>query len=145
MAEFRTRGLGDLMLSLEDVAKMPEDVQDEMLNAGADALIPVQRKKILAYGIYDMSNRDTRHVADSISKGKVKSREDGRVIYVYPRGTRKRGKKTTRNAAIMYVNEYGKRGQKGRPAIRDSSEEAADGVTQAEARVWDAYLKKNNL
>lgn len=145
MAEFRSEGIEGLMLSLEDVAKMPEEVQDEMLNAGADALVPIQRKKVRQYGIYDMSNRETRHVADSIGKGKPKSRKGVKVIYVTPKGSRKRGKKTTRNAEILFVNEFGKRGQKGRPAIRDSTEEAADSVMQAEMRVWDAYLTKNNL
>ena len=43
MAEFRADGIDGLMLSLEDVANMPEEVQDKMLNAGADALIPGQK------------------------------------------------------------------------------------------------------
>lgn len=145
MAEFRFGGIDDLMFSLEDVAKMPEEIQDEMLNAGADVLIPIQRKKVRQYGIYDMNNQETRHVADSIGKGMPKRRKGVKVIHVTPKGSRKRGNKITKNAEILFVNEFGKRGQKGRPAIRDSTEEAADSVAQAEMRVWDAYLKNNNL
>ena len=145
MAEFRADGIDQLMLSLEDVANMPEEVQDEMLNAGADALIPIQRQKVRQYGIYDMDNHETKHVADSIGKSRPKSRKGVRVIYVTPKGSRRRGKKTTRNAEILFVNEFGKRGQKGRPAIRDATEEAANDVAQAEMQVWDNYLKEKNL
>lgn len=122
------------------------EVQDEMLNAGADVLVPIQRAKVKQYGIYDMDNRETRHVADSISKGRPKSRKDGsRVIYITAKGSRKRGKKTTRNAEILFVNEFGRRNQKARPAVRDSTEAAADSVTAAEARVWDQFLQSKQL
>lgn len=146
MAEFAAGGIDGLILSLEDVARMPMEVQDEMLNAGADVLVPIQRAKVKQYGIYDMDNRETRHVADSISKGRPKSRKGGgRVIYITAKGSRKRGKKTTRNAEILFVNEFGRRNQKARPAVRDSTEAAADSVTAAEARVWDQFLQSKQL
>lgn len=146
MAEFRTDGIDSLMLSLQEIAAIPQEVQDEMLNAGADVLVPVQRAKVKKYGIYDADNTETRHVADSIGKSRPKTRKGGgRVIYVTAKGSRKRGKKTTRNAEILFVNEFGKRGQKGRPAIRDSTEEAADAVAAAEMQVWDQHLKQHDL
>ena len=145
MATFNSIGIDDLVKSLAAVAEMPVEVQDEILNAGADELVPAQKAKIRQYGIYDTSNQETRHVADSIKKGKPKSNKGVRVIYVTASGSRRRGKTTTRNAEILFINEFGKRGQAPRPAIQDSTEEAANRVVQAETRVWDAYLKEKNL
>ena len=143
MAEFEVQGLEEFMLSMKELAEIPDEVQDEMLNAGADVVVPVQKKKIKAYGIYD--SKSAKHVSDSIKKGKVKTKKGKRVIYITPTGSKKRGKTVTRNAEILFVNEYGKRGQKARPAIRDANEECARATTDAQAQVWDEYLKKNNL
>lgn len=145
MAEFNASGVDSFMLSLQQIADIPEEIQDEMLNAGADVLVAAQRKKVKAYGIYDLNNLETRHVADSISKGKPKTRKGMRVIYVSPKGSRKRGGTVTRNAEILFVNEFGRRKQKGRPAIRDATEEAADRVTEAEFQIWDQHLKEKKL
>ena len=146
MAEFHADGIDGLILSLQELASIPEEVQDAMLNAGADVLVPVQRAKVKRYGIYDMSNVETRHVADSIKKGKPKNkRGGGRVIYVTATGSRTRGNIVTRNAEILFVNEFGRRNQKGRPAIRDSTEEAADAVAAAEQEVWNQHLADLNL
>ena len=145
MAEFRADGLDRLIFSMAEVASMPVELQDEILNAGADVLAPVLQAKVRQYGIYDMDNTSTRHVADSIQKSKPKTKKGVRVIYITPKGSRKRGKTTTRNAEILFVNEFGKRGQQGRPAIRDAVELTADRVAEAELEVWDNYLKEHDL
>lgn len=144
MAGFTVQGLDELALSLREIAEIPDNVRDEMLNAGADVLVPIQRKKILQYGIYDKDS--TKHVADSIKKSKVKSTRDGsRVIYVSPTGSRMRGNKRTRNAEILFVNEFGKRGVKARPAVKEANEEAADAIAKAKFDVYDKWLKSKNL
>lgn len=145
MAEFRADGIDALMLSLQAVANMPMETQDEMLNAGADVLVSAQRAKVRKYGIYDADNTETRHVADSIQKNRPQTRKGVRTIYVVPKGSRRRGKKVTRNAEILFVNEFGKRGQKARPAVRDATEEAADAVAAAEMQVYDQFLKDHDL
>lgn len=143
MAEFSFNGLDNLMLSMQAIAEIPEEVQDEMLQAGADVVSQAQRKKVKAYGIYDGSS--PKHVADSIKPGKIKIKKSQRVIYVAPTGSRRRGKTITRNAEILFVNEYGRRGQKARPAIRDANEECADATTAAQAAVYDKWLKSKDL
>ena len=152
MAEFNSFGLDELMLSLEEIAAIPEDVQDEMLHAQADVTLEAQRETVRAYGIYDTENKG-RHVADSLNKGKVKIRKDGsRVIYITPTGSRKRGGKrswskviTTRHAEILFVNESGKKGQKPRPAVRDANEKSAEKATQAALEIYDRWLASKNL
>ena len=143
MAEFSCNGLDDLMLSLQEIAAIPEEVQDEMLRAGADVVAQAQREKVRAYGIYDGSS--PRHVADSIKPGKVKLKKGQRIIYVSPTGSRRRGKTVTRNSEILFVNEYGRRGQKARPAVRDANEASAEATTAAQAEVYDKYLRSKDL
>lgn len=140
---FRVEGLDGFSLSLAELAALPESVQDAMLQAGAEVVARAQRQKVLTYGIYDPAS--TRHVADSIKPGKVKMRKGQRVIYVSPTGTRKRGGKTTRNAEILFVNEYGKKRQKARPAVRDANEACAAAMTQAQFEVYDQWLKSIEL
>lgn len=146
MAEFGCSGLDGLILSLKEIAEIPEDVQDEILSAQADVVVEAQRRKVRAYGIYDGSS--PVHVANSVKKGRVKLRKGERVLYVTPTGTRTRGKgkmQKVRNAEILFVNEFGKRGQKARPAIKDANEESAGATTQAGLRVYDEWLKSKNL
>ena len=47
MAEFSASGLDSFMLSLQQIAELPPEVQDEMLNAGADVLVLAQREILL--------------------------------------------------------------------------------------------------
>ena len=143
MAEFSCNGLDDLMLSLQEIAEIPEEVQDEMLQAGAEVVAQAQREKIKAYGIYD--GRSPKHVADSIKPGKVKLKKGQRVIYVSPTGSRRRGKSATRNAEILFVNEYGKRCQKARPAVRDANEACSEQMVNAQMAVYDKHLRSKDL
>lgn len=143
MAEFSCNGLDDLMLSLQEIAEIPAEVQDQMLQAGAEVVSRAQREKVKAYGIYDRSS--PKHVADTIKPGKVKLKKGHRVIYVSPTGSRRRGKSVTRNAEILFVNEYGKRGQKARPAIRDANEACAEQMVNAQMAVYDKHLRSKDL
>lgn len=140
---FKVEGLNEFSLSLEELAALPDTVQDRMLLAGADVVAKAQKQKVLAYGIYDRDS--TQHVADAIKPGKVKLNRGERVVYVSPTGTRKRGNKTTRNAEILFVNEYGKKEQKARPAVRDANEACAAAMTQAQFEVYDQWLKSLGL
>ncbi len=144
MAGFVTQGLDSLILDLQAVASMPEEVQDDILNAEADVVVPAQRRKVREMGIYDGSS--PVHVANAIKKSKPKNDRHGhRVIYITPKGSRKRGNTTTRNAEILFVNEFGKRGQAARPAVATANAESAAETTAAGLKVWSDYLTKNNL
>ena len=144
MAELNFSGLDDFMLDMQQIAEIPEDVQSEMLNAQADVVLKAQRRSIEAYRIID-----TGKTLASVKKGKIKrSKKDGSLsIYITPGGSRKRGKKltTTRNAEILFVNEYGKKGQKARPAIREANEKSAEAPTLAGFEVYDRWLKSKDL
>ena len=138
--KFEISGIDDLALSMSQIAEIPPDVQDEMLNAQADAVIPVQREKARSYGVLD-----TGLLASSIKKTKPKLSKNGRCIFVYPQGYRTRGKIKARNAEIAFVNEYGTRSQKPRPFIRDANVSCADNTTQAAANVFDKWLQSKKI
>ena len=140
---FTVSGLDEFSLSLQELAALPDTVQDDMLEAGAEVVAKAQRDKVMAYGIYDRES--TQHVAESIKPGKVKVKKGRRVIYVSPTGKRKRDNTETRNAEILFINEFGKRGQSARPAVRDANEACAEATTQAEFQVYDKWLKSKNL
>lgn len=140
MAEFGFKGLDEIRLSLQEIAEIPEDVQDQMLNAQADVVVAAQQKKAREYGVVDSGL-----LVRSIQKGTVKVQKGVRVLYVTPKGTRKRGKTRTTNAEIAFVNEFGSRRQKARPFMRDANEACAEETTQAGLQVYDAWLKSKNL
>ena len=143
MAEISFQGIDDLLLSMEEIAEIPVEVQDEMLIAQAEITAEAQRKAAAAYGV-----QDTGLVIRSIKPGKPKWRKGARVIYITPTGTRIRGKRKSqkiRNAEIAFVNEYGKRGQKSRPFIRKGNEDSAKAATEAAMKIHDRFLTSKNL
>jgi len=144
MAEFSFSGIDELMLSMQEVAEIPDEVVDEMLNAQADVVVRAQKRKIRQYRIYDTGTSQR-----AVKKGKVKLSKDGkRVLYVAPAGVRVRGKEKlskTRNAEILFVNEFGKRGKQARPAIRDANELSAAETTAAAAEVHHRWLESKGL
>lgn len=146
MAQLSFSGLDEWMLSMREIAEIPDEVQDEMLNAGADVVVAAQKQAARAMGV-----EDTGFTIDSIHKGKVKVKDGKRVIYVYPRGTRVRGtdKKgkpiRIRNAEIAFVNEYGTRNHTARPFVLQGNETSAEAATQAEAAVYNRWLESKGL
>ena len=107
------------MADLETLIAMPDSVAETILNAEADVIVTAQRSEIASRwrGPYSMGIS-----AKSVKKGKVKKTNDGHAVHVYPQGSRKRGKRSVRNAEIAFINEYhppsGHRGRqrKGRKA-----------------------------
>lgn len=141
MAEFHFSGIDELSLSLQEIAEIPEDVVDEMLNAQADVVVAAQKRQATAMGI-----KRTGKLIKSLKKGRPKRTRDGsRVIYVTASGTRKSGKKTVRNAEIAFVTEFGRKGQKARPFISTANEQSAAETTKAAAAVHSQWLQSKGL
>lgn len=138
MAEFDVSGLDDLMLSLQDVADLPETVQDAMLDAQADVVLQAQQSAAQAIA-------DTGQTARSLRKSKPRTRKGVRSISITFAGSRKRGETTTRNAEIAFVNEYGKKGVPARNFIRKANEQSAAASTQAAKEIYDQYLQSKGL
>lgn len=144
MARMEVDGADALIEDLSQLAQMPCEVTDDILNAMADVIVPAQRKEIERRwsGPHSMGIS-----AKAIKKTGTKKELDGSSISVSPQGTRKRGKKRIRNAEIAFINEYGApgRGIAARPAIGLSIEKAKEEIFAAGEKAYDAYLDSKNL
>ena len=144
MARLAFDGLDSLMDDLDSLAHLPDRVVEDVLNAGADVLVPAQRAEISSRWRGKFSEGIS---AKSVKKSKVKKTKDGGAVHIYPQGTRKRGKKRIRNAEVAFINEYGapKRGIAPRPAIAAANAKAEQAAAEAGERVFNAYLDSKNL
>lgn len=140
MARLNVNGLDDLILSLEEVAAIPDDVAAAMLGAEAQVVEEYQMGSAAAMlqGSYS-----TGQTAASIGRtGMKKGRTGARQMYVYPQGVNDKGE---RNAAVAFINEYGKRGQPARPFIATANAAAADPAVEEAAKIYDRFLQDHGL
>ena len=144
MGRLTVNGLDALADDFAALARLPDSVIDGILDAEADVILPAQRAEIEKQW-NGPKNLSTGMSAKSIKKGKVKKDRDGRSLSIYPKGTRKRGGQTTRNAEIAFINEYGKRGQPARPAISTANMKKEKEATDAGERVYNQFLDSRNL
>ena len=140
MPEISFSGLDSLELSMKEIAEIPDNVKDEMLQAQAAVVVPVMRARAQAYGL-----KDTGLMIDSIKPGKPKKTKTGRALYVTPQGKRRRGQKDTRNTEIAFIGEYGTKKVRARPFMREAVEATAEQAEQAALQVYDRWLKSKNL
>ena len=144
MGKLTVNGIDALIGDFAALAKLPESVIDGILEAEADVILPAQQQEVQRQwsGPHSLGIS-----AKSIKKTKAKKGKDGRYISVYPQGTRKRGKQTTRNAEIAFINEYGAPGRHiaARPAIGDANKKKEKEAVDAGERVYSAYLDSRNL
>lgn len=152
MAQLSFSGLDELMLSMREIAEIPDEVQDEMLNAGADALIPEIKARGEGYGI-GSGEQAEGILLESLTKSKVKqSQKKGRYITVYFKGSRIRGMdgekkkpKRIKNSEIAFLNEYGTRHQIARPFVRDTIQMSEATVVREEAAVYNRWLESKGF
>lgn len=144
MAKLTVNGLETLSDDLAALARLPESVLIDILEAEADVIVPAQREEIESrwQGPYSMGIS-----AKSIKKGKVKKGPDGYQISVYPQGTRRRKGTATRNAKIAFINEYGAEGRHiaARPAINTANKKHEKEAVNAGERVYHQFLDSRNL
>ena len=144
MGRLTVNGLDALADDFAALARLPDKVVEDILDAEAEVITAAQREEIEKQwnGPKGLS---TGMSAKSIKKGKVKKDRDGRSLSIYPQGARKRGGRSTRNAEIAFINEYGKRGQPARPAIDTANKKKESEAVDAGERVYNAYLDSKNL
>ena len=75
MATFRIDGLEEFSLSLDEIAKIPDAVLDEMIEAQADIIEAAQKASAEAFGV-----KDTGIMQSSIGRGKPRRTKDGPFI-----------------------------------------------------------------
>ena len=136
MARLSVSGLDSLMLSLEEIASIPDDVAAAMLDAEAQVVEEAQIAEGMSMGVYR-----TGETLRSIRRGKMKKGRDGsRTVYITPQGVNEKGE---RNAAVAFINEYGVPSRKipPRPFIATANEKAAGPAVAEAEKVYDEFLK----
>ena len=142
MGRLTVSGLDALSDDFAALARLPDSVVEGILEAEADIIVAEQQHQVGAQWQGQYSEKIS---AKSIKKGKVKKDRDGHSLSIYPQGTRKRGKQSTRNAEIAFINEYGKRGQPARPAISTANTKKEKEAIDAGERVYNQFLDSRNL
>lgn len=164
MAKLSVDGLDALMLSLQEIASLPDDVADEMLTAGAEIAAKEIRIEAAKLGIdYDAKNRNSRDnqgaydrdvqkrnyatgtLARSVKIRKMQKKGTERRKIIYFSGSRKRGNTVTKNSEIAFMNEYGSRHVNARNFVWSAIERVKDVVLVAQAKIYDDFLKSKNL
>ena len=139
MAGFSVSGLDELILSMEEMANLPDDEAFKMLKAEADIVEPAQLAKGKELGVYDSGQTLT-----SMTRKSSGTSGGSKKIDITFEGVNDDG---NRNAEVAFVNEYGvpSRGIAPRQFIRIANEEAADEAVEAAADVYDKWLESLGL
>ena len=144
MAKIHFEGIDVELLSMAEIANIPDDAAEEMLQAGGDVLADAQKRKYLA-----TLKQHTGNLANSLKLSKMTRRQDGsRGITVYPRGKHHSykhgdGFADASNTEVAFVQEYGskKRGISAKGIIAAANAESGDAVQAAEMEIYDKWLK----
>ena len=139
MATLELYGFDGLQDALERIGEIPFDVTSEALNGMAEVAMDKIRSTGEAMGVRDPES-DT-HILDKIKPSKAKKTDSGGYLNISFSGSRKRGKTTTRNAEIAFVNEYGKRGQPARPFIGTAMSRSEDEITAPAEKVIGDWIE----
>jgi hypothetical protein len=128
MAKIEITGLGETLISMQNIANIPDSVIREMMEAQADVVMEAQKRtaSTMLRGPYYKGG-----VVGGIDKGNFKRLADGAEHYVVFKGTQH----GNRIAEIAFINEYGKKNQPARPFIKTANEQAAGEATEAAAKI----------
>lgn len=137
MAKIEIKGFETWISDINEFANATTDLIDKILIAQADIVVEHQKRKGREYGVYR-----TGVTLNSIKRKAPKQGDNGRYIIVTPMGNNSKG---VRNAEVAFINEYGKRGQKARPFIRDGNKAAEPEADKAAEKIYNEYLKSKNL
>lgn len=141
MANLTFSGTSELTDAFNRIHDIPWDVTENAL----DGMAKVAAAEIKSAGEY-MGVRDEEsdvHILDHITTKKAKQTDDGGYEKITFDGTRRRGKTTTRNAEIAFVNEYGKRGQDARPFMKTALSQNEEMISAPGVKVIGDWIEQN--
>ena len=136
MATIEVSGLTELAEAFLRTSNVPKDVKEDILRTGAKVMADAIEKEGRSMGVWD-PEWDGKHVLESIKIKDPVVKDNKGYCDITFEGTRRRGNKTTRNAEIAFINEYGanRRGISARPFIWN-------GTAKAEDKAYDAAEEK---
>ena len=139
MATLELEGFEDLDDAFRRISEIPFSVTSDAL----DGMAAVAAEKIRSQG-ESMGVRDPEssvHILDKIKTNKAKQTQSGGYETITFSGSRTRGNVQTRNAAIAFINEYGKRGQAARPFIGTAMKQNEDAILAPAEKVVGDWIE----
>lgn len=133
-------GFNELIDSLDRISDIPESVLFKALNEMGEIAAAKVKDSGEAMGVRDPESNV--HVLDNIKVNKPKKTSMGAYVDVTFKGNRTRNGKQTRNAAIAFINEYGKRSQQARPFVDEAINKGADAIAGAGGEVILDWMEK---
>lgn len=135
---FTTVGADKLAKDLYRVAAIPQNVQQDMVNAMGDVFAEAQvyTAATMLQGPYYEGD-----VASSVKKSRMKKNKSGPYVDIEFKGMAH----GNRLAEIAFVNEYGKKSQPARPFIRTANELSDKPSQEAAYKVYDEWLKTKGV
>jgi hypothetical protein len=156
----------DYELPFEDIAELPQELIEAMLQAEGKVVADAQRRVIL-----NLFEQHTGRLADSIEvQAKMTRQGNGWYIRVYPYGVHHKynsrikvtaykrskhgrtytvggGVKTAGNNDVLFVLEFGApaRNISAKQPLRIANEQCADAAAEAAYNVYDQWLKTKGL
>ena len=140
MASLELEGLDDLLKAFDNISEIPEDVQKDALTEMGELSREFIKSEGEALGVRD--DESSVHILDKLTLKKPKIKKEGSYLDITFAGSRRRGKSSTRNAEIAFINEYGKRNQLARPFIGVAMTKNAEKITDAGAKVIANWMER---
>lgn len=135
MSEFSATGIDALAADLKKLGNDIENIEEEMLDAGAEVYVDEWKKGIEAAG-----HVDTGDMRDSVTAAPGKKNKKSREIL--PRGKDRKGTENNMKAFRTHYGTQSKPGDRFVDKIEDAAEPKA---TAAMQDILNAHLKKKGL
>ena len=144
MATFTCNDIDGFVVSMDEMAKLPERVVKDILQNGADVIKEAHEKALRQ----TFTPRTGRLMGSP--KVFMKRKGSGWYALIYPEGQHhtyhaKKGSGVSTNAEVGFVHEFGGHGNAATAWMLTANEKSADATAQAEEQVYDEWLNSLNL
>lgn len=139
MSTIKVLGLDELLQAFGNISEISATVKDKALKEMSKKAAERVKSRGEAMRVRDMESSE--HILDEISVISPKLTESGGYADITFNGSRRRGNTSTRNAAIAYINEFGKRSQPARPFIGTAMLKNADEITATGAEIIGDWIE----
>lgn len=141
MATFSCNGMDEFVLSMAEFARLPDNVIDDIVMAGAEV---IRKAHVEAIGA------QLRKTGVLMGSPAIKITKGTGKATIYPMGTHhtyhaKKGNGTARNADVAFVHEFGGHGNAATAWMLTANEKNADHMAEEEERVYNAWLDSLDL
>lgn len=141
MATFSCNDIEGFVLNMQEFARLPNDVIDDIVMSGAEV---VRQAHINAI------SSQLRNTGKLMGSPGIKLIKGSGYALIYPQGTHhtyraKKGDGKARNADVGFVHEFGGHGNTPLAWMLTANEKSADATARAEEQTFDRWLKTLNL